>query len=145
MKSPAKSTLSLQSTVTSKSENKPKTGERAMPATLDQQRAAYAWQRVQGCTREYVNLAKAAPALVMNNGLMQTLAFYESKGKPHHQQLARHLSDWLYQQNQVTDSNFGAVMTSLQSTESSRYRQATEEALALLRWIRQFAAAEAPE
>ncbi len=117
----------------------------AVRTTLDQQRAAYAWQRVQGCTKEYVNLAKAAPALIMNNGLMQTLAFYESKGKPHHQQLARHLSDWLHQQNQVTDSNFGAVMTSLQSTESSRYRQATEEALALLRWIRQFAAAEAPE
>ena len=117
----------------------------AVRTTLDQQRAAYAWQRVQGCTKEYVNLAKAAPALIMNNGLMQTLAFYESKGKPHHQQLAKHLSGWLHQQNHVTASDFNAVMTSLQSTESSRYRQATEEALALLRWIRQFAAAEAPE
>lgn len=109
--------------------------------TLDQQRAAYAWQGVQGCTKEYVNLAKAAPALIMNNGLMQTLAFYESKGKPHHRQLAKHLSDWLHQQSHVTASDFNAVMTSLQGAESLRYRQATEEALALLRWIRQFAAA----
>lgn len=113
--------------------------------TLDQQRAAYAWQHVQGCAKEYVNLAKAAPALIMNNGLMQTLAFYESKGKEHHRQLARHLSDWLHQQSHVTDSNFNAVMSSLQSAESLRYRQATEEALALLRWIRQFAAAKALE
>lgn len=28
---------------------------------------------------EYRNLAKAAPALIMNNGLMQTLAFYQDE------------------------------------------------------------------
>lgn len=136
-----------KATITLKSQNAspPKPTPTPPRTTLDQQRAAYAWQGVQGCTKEYVNLAKAAPALIMNNGLMQTLAFYESKGKPHHQQLAKHLSGWLHQQNHVTASDFNAVMTSLQSTESSRYRQATEEALALLRWIRQFAAAEAPE
>ncbi len=144
MKSPAKAALGLKSTVTNKPENKPKTGERAMPATLDQQRAAYAWEHIQGCTKEYVNLAKAAPALVMNNGLMQTLAFYESKGKPHHRQLANHLNGWLHQQTYVSAASFDAVMTSLQSAESLRYRQATEEALALLRWIRQFAAAATP-
>ena len=109
--------------------------------TLDQQRAAYAWQHVQGCSKEYVNLAKAAPALIMNNGLMQTLAFYESKGKPQHRQLANHLNGWLHQQNYVAASDFNAVMTRLQASESLRYRQATEEALALLRWIRQFTAA----
>lgn len=138
--------MSVQnSTVSRKSQSSHNPVPASSRTTLDQQRAAYAWQRVQGCSKEYVNLAKAAPALIMNNGLMQTLAFYESKGKPHHQQLAKHLSGWLHQQNHVTASDFNAVMTSLQSTESSRYRQATEEALALLRWIRQFAAAKAPE
>lgn len=42
---------------------------------LEQQRAAYAWNCVQNCSSDYVNLAKSAPALVMGNGLMQTLAF----------------------------------------------------------------------
>ena len=138
-----KSTITLKNQ--SASPPKPPPTPLTVRTTLDQQRAAYAWKGVQGCTKEYVNLAKAAPALIMNNGLMQTLAFYESKGKPHHQQLARHLSGWLHQQSHVTASDFNAVMTSLQSAESLRYRQATEEALALLRWIRQFAATVTPD
>ena len=52
-----------------------------MSTTLDQQRAAYAWISVQGCNSDYVNLSKGAGALIMSNGLMATLAFYESKGK----------------------------------------------------------------
>ena len=88
-----------------------------------------------------MNLAKAAPALVMNNGLMQTLAFYASKGKNHHEKLADHVSEWLRQQGYVAAASFAEVMTSLQGADPLRYRQATEEALALLRWIRQLAPA----
>lgn len=113
-----------------------------MPSeSLDQQRAAFAWQAVQGCNKDYVNLAKAAPALIMNNGLMQTLAFYQSKGKEHHRVLAQHLMNWLHQQRLVANSDFRTVMASLTSSEAAQFRRTTEEALALLRWIRQFAAA----
>ena len=113
-----------------------------MPSeSLDQQRAAFAWQAVQGCNKDYVNLAKAAPALIMNNGLMQTLAFYQSKGKEHHRVLAQHIMNWLYQQRLVAHSDFPNVMASLTACEATQFRRITEEALALLRWIRQFAAA----
>ena len=112
---------------------------------LDQQRAAYAWQCVQCCNGDYTNLAKAAPALIMTNGLMQTLAYYQEKGKNHHLALSKHLREWLkcrFKQ-QINDSDFSAIMQALFNTaDASFYRQTTEESLALLRWIRQFAAAK---
>ena len=58
-----------------------------MAQTLDQKRAALAWgyatasRNLQGeMADKYRNLAKGAPALIMNSGLMPTLAFYKSKG-----------------------------------------------------------------
>jgi CRISPR-associated protein Cmr5 len=111
---------------------------------LEQQRAAYAWQSVQGCDSNYCNLAKAAPALIMTNGLMQTLAYYQEKGKSHHVALSKHLREWLKCRFsvQISNSDFTAIMQALFNTiDAQFYRQATEEILALLRWIRQFAAA----
>ena len=113
-------------------------------SSLDQQRAAYAWQKVQGQNSDYTKLAKGAPALIMNNGLMQTLAYYADKNKSHHRSLNQHLIDWLaiyLTGKQVTGVPFKTMMDDLQNNVSSQeYRKATEEVLALLRWIRQFAA-----
>lgn len=115
--------------------------------TLEQQRSQAAWAMAQeGVARagkEYVNLAKAAPALIMGNGLMQTLAFYQDKGKDHHATLAAQLRRWIVQRSGGPDRDpgFQPLMDALIKFESAQYRQATEEALLLLRWIRQFAAA----
>jgi CRISPR-associated protein Cmr5 len=108
---------------------------------------------VQGCGDKYANLAKAAPALVMNNGLMQTLAFFHAK-EEHHRRLGRHISEWLVETfagqdgfpsrsevGQKEDQLFIQVMQALTQAKPHLYRRATEEALSLLRWIRQFASA----
>jgi CRISPR-associated protein Cmr5 len=111
---------------------------------LDQKRAARAWEMVLNCGNDYTNLAKSAPALIMNNGLMQTLAFYWEKGKKkdHYKALCSHICEWLaIQVFQPSKTSFEAIMKELYSSSSSRYRYATQEALAFLRWIRQFAAA----
>lgn len=50
--------------------------------TLEQRRSATAWRFAQeGVARsdQYKDLAKAAPALIMNNGLLQTLAFLRTR------------------------------------------------------------------
>lgn len=109
--------------------------------TLEQQRSNYAWKCVEGCNKEYVKLAKAAPALIMNNGLMQTLCYLQDKK---HEQLLKHLREWLTksfptQFGQASD--FQSLISKLLAAEPALYRQATEEALLLLRWLRQFAAA----
>ena len=112
-----------------------------MKPSLDQQRAAFAWKSVEGCSKEYMVLAKGAGALIMSNGLMATLAYYESKGKDHHKALLKHINDWLHKQNKISSNKFFDAMTSLHESNSADYRAATQEALDLLRWIRQFASA----
>lgn len=111
---------------------------------LEQQRAAFAWRKVENETSDYANLAKSAPALIMSNGLMQTLAFFESKEKSyHHKALSEHVCSWLSEQgfSKSKSGQFREVMEYLHGSQSEKYRRATEEALALLRWIRQFASA----
>lgn len=114
--------------------------------TLEQRRAETAWRFAQeGIARsdQYKDLAKAAPALIMNNGLMQTLAFYEDKNKDHHKDLAAHLRRWIMTRAGGADKDpgFQFFMEIMLKADSRSYRQASEEALLLLRWIRQFAAA----
>ncbi|TSE30396.1 type III-B CRISPR module-associated protein Cmr5 [Tepidimonas charontis] len=126
-----------------------------MRQTLDQQRAQYAWEQVSqvapNLIKDYTREAKGAPALIMGSGLMQTLAFFQAKGKNQHLALLSHLCRWLGRTlggTAVTDrerfppeaaANFATVMAALHTAPSSLYLRATDEALALLRWIRQFA------
>jgi CRISPR-associated protein Cmr5 len=120
-------------------------GNKKPAMTLEQRRSETAWRFAQEgvALPQYKDLAKAAPALIMNNGLMQTLAFYQDKNKPHHQALASHLRRWALARNGGPDKDIGfkPFMEHLLEEDSSGYRQATEEALLFLRWIRQFAAA----
>ncbi len=107
--------------------------------SLDQQRAAYAWRCVKnGVSKDYANLAKSAPALIMNNGLMQTLAFYQTKGGEH-QKLMQDVLRWLEQQRIVPSTNYVQAMNALQQMGAQAYRRATVEALEVLKWLRQLA------
>lgn len=121
-----------------------------MKESLDQQRARFAWAKVQDEDKEYVKLAKGAPALIMQSGLMPVLAFYKDKGKDHHTALLDHLCEWLHLQfnGRINKAEFHDVMTALMGSQQGSaaeharfYQRATEETMALLRWIRQFAAA----
>lgn len=119
-----------------------------MMQTLDQQRAALAWKYASAGMaafgKEYKGLAKGAPALIMNSGLMPTLAYYKAKGGA-----ASHLLDDLiralarridgrelaYGQGEKT---FAACMVALQAQSGREYLRHTDEALEMLKWIRQF-------
>jgi len=114
--------------------------------SMEQKRAAYAWERVRGRNKEYKNLAKSLPAMVMTNGLMQTLAFLEGKRsrkednkKDPHGELLRDVLGWLKERKHIDKDGFEGAMQSLYEKESGEYRRATEEALEILRWIRQLA------
>lgn len=121
-----------------------------MARTLDQQRAAFAWECAGAAmkraeAKEYKVLAKGAPALIMNSGLMPTLAFYNGKGGGAAQQLLddllRGLSLRLHGQPLQPGQGrqmFPVFMAQLQKAESRSYLRYTDEALELLKWIRQF-------
>ena len=120
-------------------------------ATLEQKRAQHAWQCAEDAQQnigrfdkkakysDYVNDAKGLPALIMNSGLMQVMAFLNQKGK-RHKLLMEHLLDWLHQQLK-TSKGFKDFMEEMMQADSRRYQQVTTEAFAWLRWLRQMAAA----
>jgi CRISPR-associated protein Cmr5 len=122
-----------------------------MAQTLDQQRAQFAWDSVTQARKEirefseYKNLAKGAPALIMGNGLMPAIAFYESKKKPHTLFLQNSVLAWLAirfkdeRAFQPLPSNFNTAMERLLKADAGFYMRATDEALAMLKWLRQFA------
>lgn len=118
-----------------------------MAQTLEQKRAADAWRRAEGCNSEYQNLAKGLPALIMNSGLMQVLAFLHEKGsKPsqqHCQVLGDHLRAWLSGRfpKELPQAEFASFMQSLMKAEPRSFQAVTMEAFAWLRWVRQLAPA----
>lgn len=126
-----------------------------MAQTLDQQRAAFAWGRAVSAVskhgKEYKVLAKGAPALIMNSGLMPALAFYNQKGNSKNKKepnAADQLRDDLIHglllrlpnklASEQNDELFQAFMQKLQGMSAIDYLRYTDEALELLKWIRQF-------
>ena len=110
--------------------------------TLEQQRAANAWECSQTYGKDHVNVAKGLPALIMNSGLMQVLAFCNEKGGPN-KDVATHLQQWLAHRSPslVPSGNFGVVMVSLMKAKPGEYQAITAEAFDWLRWLRQMAPA----
>lgn len=115
-----------------------------MPQTMEQRRADDAWNRAQGCGDEYMKLAKGLPALIMNSGLMQVMAFLHEKGEKqrHCRDLAQHLRDWLHGRFPQVRSDFSGFMEDLMNMDDPRtYQAITTEAFAWLRWVRQMTSA----
>jgi CRISPR-associated protein Cmr5 len=114
-----------------------------MPQTIEQRRAQHAWAKAQeGVARhgkDYVNDAKGLPALIMNSGLMQVMAFLHEKGG-RHETLAQHLRDWLHEKLK-TPADFASFMVSLMQMETRQFQAITTEAFAWLKWLRQIAPA----
>jgi CRISPR-associated protein Cmr5 len=110
--------------------------------TLEQRRAQDAWEKCSDYTSEHVKIAKGLPALIMNSGLMQVLAYCHEKGGAN-EQVAQHLRIWLNGRfNGVPrDPGFEPFMQGLIQAGPSDYQSITAEALAWLRWMRQMAAA----
>ncbi|MBK8638164.1 MAG: type III-B CRISPR module-associated protein Cmr5 [Chromatiaceae bacterium] len=115
--------------------------------TLEQQRAQDAWTQCATYTKEHVNVAKGLPALIMNSGLMQVLAFCHEKGQKesgrHNEAVASHLRHWLQRRfpQWIQSANFAPFMEALMKAKPNDYQAITAEAFAWLRWMRQMAAA----
>ena len=127
--------------------------------TLEQQRAQDAWDCASRACQQlgkdydrYVNLAKSVPALIMNSGLMQVLAFLYEKSldkkagcpKPDdpHTLMGDQLRTALHTRFDDIPGDFAGCMEQLLKIEDSqRFQAITAEAFAWLRWLRQMAAA----
>ena len=117
--------------------------------TLEQQRAQDAWSRCTNYKKDHVNLAKGLPALIMNSGLMQVMAFLHEKGgkesQRHCAELARDLRTWLHERFSDLPESFDGFMQALLKADPRMYQAITAEAFAWLKWLRQMAAARKGE
>lgn len=114
-----------------------------MSQTLDQQRAQFAWERVvkHAGVAGYREAVKGAPALVMGSGLMAALAFWSSRSGANKDAANAVLADvlgWLASRSMIP-ADFEEAMQAFFGTASTAYMRATDEALAVLKWLRQFA------
>ncbi len=111
--------------------------------TLEQRRARDAWTKAEGRGRDYTNAAKALPALIMNTGLMQVLAFCNEKKGSANELVGSHLRQWLNSRfhDADRDPGFEPFMQALLDASPRDYQAITAEAFAWLKWLRQMAAA----
>lgn len=110
------------------------------PRLLSQQRAAYALERVQEVreNHEYARLCRDLPAMLLQNGLGQSLAFLRSKRKENTaDKLYGDISGWLIEKRRIYagDDLIEAVING----DRSEYMAAQEEALELSGWLKRFA------
>ena len=115
-----------------------------MAQTLEQQRAQHAWEVTAKYQKEHVNIAKGLPALIMNSGLMQVLAFAHEKGK-NHEVVASDLRHWLHHRFANVPADFPGFMQVMMKASPQDYQAINAEAFAWLKWLRQMAAARKPE
>lgn len=109
--------------------------------TQDQKRAQHAYQKVQEVTSwnskdqsKFKTLALKFPAMVLQCGILQTLAFYQKE-----QNIYTILSDWLCAQPELANiPGDGDIMDRLchENMTLSRYRLVSRIALAYGTWLK---------
>lgn len=117
--------------------------------TLQQKRAASAWAQIEHVAaendkfkKEYGSLIRGLPAMILGDGLAQSLAFLLAKGreddtKPH-SAAYNHLSIWVCQWLE-TDMD---LLQWVLNESSTNYRRAASESLAYLHWLKRFVEAK---
>ena len=113
-----------------------------MNHTLGQQRAAYCLGKLDkiSCKREdFKPFSAGLPAMILQNGFGQTLAFLLAKGKTHHTAGFEIISDWLIQRNLLLPGSKLEILKQISSMEQVKYLQAQKETLAMLEWLKRYA------
>jgi len=109
---------------------------------IEQGRASYAYNKVlsvtyqsEGIQKKYKSYAKKLPVLIKTNGLGQALVFTQIKDEGS-KELYQQISDWLGERELINSSDdmTGQVV----SMNSFKYRQAANEVLAFMNWVRRF-------
>lgn len=105
---------------------------------LDQVRAsrALAASNVKKQEKEGDNLS-GYPSLIVNNGLIATIAFSVDKGGQH-ERIAKALADYLKERNIVQSVDATSLRDALCNADSSTLRRATRESLAFLSYLKRF-------
>jgi CRISPR-associated protein Cmr5 len=114
-----------------------------MSRTFEQDRAKFALEAVTKIDKEkdkYETLIKQLPAMVLNNGLGQTMAYLLAKDGGEHKEPSWHLysclEKWIAGQGIFPA---GDLIGSLMRSDRNKYMHAQHEILKLLTWMVKFA------
>jgi len=91
--------------------------------------------------KEYRAAANRFVSMLLNNGLLQTLTFFEAKDQLIHRHVADYLQEWLCQREgriRLPDE----LRNHICSLNLADYRAATVETLAYATWLKRFADAK---
>lgn len=130
--------------------------------TMAQRRAKYALEKVLHSMRrisdkdKFSSFTAGAPAMILQNGFGQTLAFWLAKGTKNgriddndkHIILLDIVKDWLSYQHEdvkncfVKEKDRTKLLHELMSMTQKDYLTVQNEALALLEWVKRFANAD---
>lgn len=114
--------------------------------TLEQQRAALAFQHVQTVGKDhqdtYGSMAQKLPALIRSAGLCQALHFVKSRKKPALDTLLSHLAEQLRRRTDEGITDADALCKTVREAELSQYLWLTREALATVSWYSRLSRAE---
>lgn len=119
-----------------------------MNETIEQNRAKEAFEllkkieqekKTNKFQKEFKSLAKGAPALIMDNSLMASLAFWQAKSQAKNDAgklLVYAILKWLKERKIVQSLNFTEAMQNLYEKKAADYMYATKETLDYLKWLR---------
>ncbi len=113
--------------------------------TLGQQRAKFCLEQLENlsCNREeFKNFSAGLPAMILQNGFGQTLAFLVAKGTDKHLAGFSIIVAWLVNRNILTTAVPGDILNQVSSLEQGDYLHAQRESLAMLEWLKRYANAE---
>lgn len=110
--------------------------------TQDQERAEYAYEKVRSVPSDkqgkFKTLALKFPAMVLQCGLLQTLAFYQ---KQKESEAYKAITDWLIKKNIPPETSQASqasedFLERVYRAEVANYRLAGQEALAYGSWLK---------
>lgn len=123
--------------------------------TLGQQRAAFALEKLtqnllnkdKDFKEEFKSFTAGVPSMILMNGFGQALAFMVAKKKEEKYYIVFSiLKEWLIQKGFANSaSNTRDFLLNIAQMDQREYLAAQKETLALLEWVKRYAAMEAVE
>jgi CRISPR-associated protein Cmr5 len=114
--------------------------------TLGQQRAQFCLEQLKDlpCSREdFKPFTAGLPAMILQNGFAQTLAFLAAKGTDKHNTGFSIIKSWLVRRNIVEDLPGNVdFLRNISRMDQKKYLHAQRETLAMLEWLKRYANAE---
>jgi len=114
-----------------------------MKTTLGQQRAKFCLEQLEKLDDkirpDFKPLTAGLPAMILQNGFGQTLAFLLAKGSDKHKAAFVIIAQWLVDREILVADRQSAILKQLSGMSQEKYLHAQRETLAMLEWLKRYA------